>query len=87
MNVYVTVFLCVPQGRSGCPLTERPSHHSASRIHHRSCAEVSALTQVACLYELTVLWVLVSNICSLTAENEMEMNPLETALGREAILV
>lgn len=36
-------FLCVPQGRPGCSLTQRPSHHSAPGIHHRGGAEVSTV--------------------------------------------
>lgn len=37
--------VCVPQGRSGRSLAQRPSHQPSSRIHHRSCAEVRASTQ------------------------------------------
>lgn len=36
-------FLCVPQGRPGRSLTQRPSHHSAPGIHHRGCAKVSTV--------------------------------------------
>lgn len=36
-------FLCVPQGRPGCSLPQRPSHHSAPGIHYRGCAEVSTV--------------------------------------------
>lgn len=56
-RVQMTAFPCVPQGRPGRSLTERPSHHSAAGIHHRGCAEVSAFTQVAysvSVYVLTV---------------------------------
>lgn len=49
-HIHVTVSLSAPQGRSGRSLAERPSHRSASRIHHRSCAEVSALKQATRLH-------------------------------------
>lgn len=49
-SMYAWLFLCVPQGRPGRPLTERPSHHSASRIHHRGGAQVSSLTQHVCIH-------------------------------------
>lgn len=49
-------FLCVPQGRPGRSLTQRPSHHSAPGIHHRGCAKVSTV-------HLYVLYV-VDGLCS-----------------------
>lgn len=48
---------CVPQGRPGGPLPQRPSHQPASRIHYRSCTEVRAHTQnTLCLYSPFHTW-------------------------------